>query len=279
MKNSGFTLTVWLGMTLSALGCGAPAASGEADALGSEEQSMRQTTTAMSLETFRALGTTSLERCARAISAAECKDELDYGLGEGLITLDAYNWGLTNGYYPVIGRRNTVDAVCKCGCFEANALILTQNQNGVSAWVPAKDITTDTKLFALNEEATLSRPTFNTQSILASTKGEEIPALFVFELDNGHSLKVTQNHGMLLSDGRVVEARTLDTGAEFVALDGSTVRVNNLRFETTTQDVYNFEVDSLGLAGHIIAAEGVLVGDMAWQNQLGRELGSIAVRR
>ncbi|MFY0582271.1 Hint domain-containing protein [Cystobacter fuscus] len=278
MKNSGFTLTVWLGMTLSALGCGDVAAPSGMESSEFAEQSA-QLTAAMGLEQFQTLGLTSVDRCARPISAEECKGELDYGLGQGLITQDAYNWGLANGYYPVIGRRDTVDAVCKCGCFEANTRILTQDAEGFSAWIAAKDITKETTLFALNETATLSRPSFNTKSILASTKGAEHPALYVFELDNGNTLKVTQNHGMLLSDGRVVEARTLDTGAEFVALDGSRVRVTNLRFEYTQEDVYNFEVESQLSAGHIIAAEGVLVGDMAWQNQLGRELGSIAVRR
>lgn len=278
MKNSGFTLTVWLGMTLSALGCGDVAAPSGMESSEFAEQSA-QLTGAMGLEQFQTLGLTSVDRCARPISAEECKGELDYGLDQGLITIDAYNWGLTNGYYPVIGRRNTVDAVCKCGCFEASTRILTQDAEGFSAWIAAKDITKETTLFALNETATLSRPSFNTKSILASTKGAEHPALYVFELDNGNTLKVTQNHGMLLSDGRVVEARTLDTGAEFVALDGSRVRVTNLRFEHTQEDVYNFEVESQFSAGHIIAAEGVLVGDMAWQNQLGRELGSIAVRR
>ncbi|WP_245919022.1 Hint domain-containing protein [Melittangium boletus] len=242
---------------------------------------MHQTAVPMTLAQFQSLGAMSDQagRCVGGISYNECKEELDWGLSQNLITAETYYWGLNNGYYPVIDRHNTIGAVCKCGCFEANSLILTQNKQGVSAWVPAKQITSETSLFSLNEEATLSRPSFNAKSIKVSTKGEEKPALFVFELSNGHSLKVTQNHGMLLSDGRVVEARSLSAGAEFVALDGSLVRVNNLRFEYTTEDVHNFEVDAQDLAGHIIAAEGVLVGDLAWQNQLSRELGSIAVRR
>lgn len=308
MKNSGFALTVWLGMTLSALGCGDAAGVVEADELKSTAQTLESlrpiedveqlpedpgggggggggsvptTGTAMSLATFQLLGSQSDAslRCSGAISAAQCQEELAYGLSINLITLEAYNWGLANGYYPVIDRNNVIGAICKCGCFEANSLILTQDEQGTTAWVPAKDIKTSTTLFALNEAATLSQPTFDVKSIKAATRGEEKPALYAFELDNGRTLKVTQNHGMLLSNGRVVEARTLGVGAEFVALDGSTVRVRDLRFEHTAEDVYNFEVNAQGSAGHIIAAEGVLVGDLAWQNQLSRELGSIAVRR
>jgi hypothetical protein len=239
------------------------------------------TGTPMSLATFQYLGYQSdvAVRCTGAISAAQCQEELAYGLNLNLITPEAYYWGLANGYYPVIDRNNVIGAICKCGCFEANSLILTQDEQGASAWVPAKDIKTSTTLFALNEAATLSRPTFDAKSIKVATRGEETPALYAFGLDNGRTLKVTQNHGMLLSDGRVVEARTLGVGAEFVALDGSTVRVRELRFEHTAEDVFNFEVNAQESAGHIIAAEGVLVGDLAWQNQLSRELGAITVRR
>ncbi|OJH36461.1 hypothetical protein [Cystobacter ferrugineus] len=305
MKNSGFTLTVWLGMTLSTLGCGDATGVVEADELKSNAQTLEAlrpiedveqlpedpgggggggvptTGTPMSLATFQALGAQSDAslRCTGAIGPDACQAELAYGLSINLITLAAYNWGLANGYYPVIDRHNNIGAVCKCGCFEANALILTRDEQGTTAWVPAKDIKTSTTLFALNEAATLSRPTFDAKSIKSATRGEEKPALYAFELDNDRTLKVTQNHGMLLSDGRVVEARTLGVGAEFVALDGSTVRVRDLRFEHTAEDVYNFEVSAQDPAGHIIAAEGVLVGDLAWQNQLSRELGSIAVRR
>ncbi len=283
MKNSGFALTVWLGMTLSVVGCGDAAGVGEVDALEKREHAVdvQQLTGAMDLATFQALGSQSdlAGRCVSGISYAECQGELAYGLSLNLITQETYNWGLANGYYPVIDRRNNIGAVCKCGCFEANSLILTQDEQGTSAWIPAKDIKTTTTLFALNEAATLSRPTFDAKSIKAATRGEETPALYAFGLDNGRTLKVTQNHGMLLSDGRVVEARTLGVGAEFVALDGSTVRVRELRFEHTAEDVFNFEVNAQESAGHIIAAEGVLVGDLAWQNQLSRELGSIAVRR
>ncbi|WP_148273434.1 Hint domain-containing protein [Stigmatella aurantiaca] len=234
----------------------------------------------MSLATFQSLAGSNEGRCSGAASQAQCNADLSYALSMQLITTAAYNWGLANGYYPVVDRHNQIGAICKCGCFEANALILTESVNGASnKWIAAKDVTKDTKLVSLDETSKLSRPGMKSQSVKALTHGKELPALYVFSLSNGRDLKVTQNHGMLLSDGRVVEAKTLSAGAEFVGLDGSTVRVNTISFERTKREVFNFEVDTQSKQGHIIAAEGVLVGDLAWQNQLSSELGAISIRR
>lgn len=274
------------------MGCGGAADPGQASALARMEQGAvcldcegggggeKAVVTPMDLPRFQELAGTNMFRCNEEILEPECQAELNDALAKGFITRAAYDWGWQNGFYPIVSALSgKVAAVCKCGCFEGNALILSQDSDGVPAWFAANKIKDDMQLVALDDNATLSTPTFASKTIKALTHGEERPALYVFNLDNGRKLKVTQNHGMLLSDGRVVEAKTLGVGAEFVAMDGSIVRVTNLDFEFTDKEVYNFEVNTQRSAGHIIAAEGVLVGDLAWQNQLGHELGSIAVRR
>jgi len=115
MKNSGFVLSVWLGMTLSALGCG-PADPGEREVLGRSEQAMssgdmHQSAVPMSLAQFQSAAD-PLGRCG--VDAQVCVEELDYGYSRGLLTYDAYVWGLRNGYYPVISRVDVIQAVCKC---------------------------------------------------------------------------------------------------------------------------------------------------------------------
>ncbi|RYG21516.1 hypothetical protein EON82_18675 [bacterium] len=84
---------------------------------------------------------------------------------------------------------------------------------------------------------------------------------------------------MVLEDGRVVAASEVQPGSNFVGVDGKTVRILGIEREQTTGDVYNFEVGATKNQGHIIAAEGVLVGDLAWQNRLKAELGAIQVRK
>ncbi len=293
MKFHGVMTTALFSMALSVVGCGEAANPSDATDIPSEVASRLMseptemgdgemgTLSAMTLATFQSLaaGSDAAGRCVSGNTVSYCNGELDYAYNIGLITLEAYNWGRANGYYPVIDRNNVIQAVCKCGCFESNTLILTEGADGSPVWLKAKDIMTDMSLFSLDEASALSQPVMSMKPIKARTHGEEGPALYVFKLDNGRKLKVTQNHGMLLSDGRVVEARTLDVGAEFVDLEGKIVRVVDLDFKFTKGEVYNFEVDAADDSGHIIAAEGVLVGDLAWQNQLSKEIGSIVVRK
>jgi len=233
----------------------------------------------MDLPTFQRLAGVNTARCNEAISEAEGKEELRYALSHNLITCDSYRWGFNNGYYPGVDKDDKIIAVCKWGCFEAKTLILTAAGIGSSRWTPAGQIKPGSELASLDEASTLSQPKLVAKPITAMTHGSEAPALYVFEFDNGRRLKVTQHHGMLLSDGRVIPAKNISVGARFVAVDGHIVRVSNITLAETKDEVYNFEVAAEAKAGHFLAAEGVLVGDLAWQNQLGSELGSIAVRR
>ncbi|ATB32984.1 hypothetical protein [Melittangium boletus] len=70
----------------------------------------------MSLAQFQALAASSDQagRCVHGIGNLECVAELDYGLSVDLITLAAYHWGISSGYYPVIDRYNRIQAVCGC---------------------------------------------------------------------------------------------------------------------------------------------------------------------
>ncbi|OJH42041.1 hypothetical protein [Cystobacter ferrugineus] len=125
MKNSGFALTVWFGMTLSALGGAAEA--GEVDTFESTRQAVereqdmegepgdaRLLGVPMDLARFQALAVQSDQagRCVGAISYDQSQQELAYALSMDLITLEVYYWGLANGYYPVVNRYNIISAVC-----------------------------------------------------------------------------------------------------------------------------------------------------------------------
>jgi|GEM_PF-5363642 len=72
--------------------------------------------TSMSLAQFQALAAANEQagRCVHGIGNLECAGELNYGLSVNLLTLAAYHWGNSNGYYPVIDRNNRIQAVCGC---------------------------------------------------------------------------------------------------------------------------------------------------------------------
>jgi hypothetical protein len=43
--------------------------------------------------------------------------------------------------------------------------------------------------------------------------------------------------------------------------------------------VFNFLTTGKTKKGHLIVAEGIIVGDLMWQNTLGNELNEVAVRQ
>jgi hypothetical protein len=101
----------------------------------------------------------------------------------------------------------------------------------------------------------------------------------VFALSNGARLRVTQHHPMILEDGVIVEAAQVEAGASFIGVGGQAVAVASITRESTKEDVFNFQTVGDTQLGHVIVANGVLVGDLKLQNELAAEQASIELRR
>ena len=231
-------------------------------------------------EEIECLASANSSRCGNGLPRDLCTENNDRALRNGLVSRDAYDWLQSNGYCAVnIDGVHMIVAICPVGCFEEDTLILSLGEDGSEKWVPVKNVTKDVKLFGLNANALLSSPTLNGRAIKRMAYGPEETALFVFTMSNGSVLRVTQNHGMLLSDGRVIEARQVVEGDLFIDLKGSEVAVKSIARESTSADVYNFFLDVETPQEHILAAEGILVGDLAWQSTLASELNSISLRK
>lgn len=226
------------------------------------------------------LASANSSRCGNGLSRSLCTENNNRALNNGLVTQDAYDWLQDNGFCAVnIDGVHMIVAICPVGCFEEDTLVLSLGADGSEKWVPVKEVTKDVKLFGLNANAVLSSPSLDSRAIERMAYGPEETDLFVFTMSNGSVLRVTQNHGMLLSDGRIVEARKVVEGDLFVELNGSEVAVESITRAPTSADVYNFFLDVETPQEHILAAEGILIGDLAWQSTLASELNSISLRR
>ncbi|WP_299004061.1 hypothetical protein [uncultured Shewanella sp.] len=238
---------------------------------------------AMDLEQFQATATNSDKnvRCIGGISTAECRVELDYALENNLITQRSYDWGVANGYYPVIDRNDRIGAICKCGCFESSTNIsVFSATDGGHIDIAASEVNKSHQLVALSSNASLSSLIVEDFAINAIAQGEEEQLLYVFGLADGTMLKVTQHHGMLLSTGEMVAAKDVTETDSFIsAITQEPVEIVKITREKTFNDVYNFETNGTDDVNHIIIAEGVYVGDLVWQNQLASELGQIKLRQ
>ncbi len=236
---------------------------------------------AMDLDAFQRLAfqTDTSGRCMDiGIGPNECRAELDYALNHGLITRRAYDWALANGYYPVINRHGQINAICKCGCFEGETQISVR-LNGKELTIAAKDVTRQHQLKALSADATLSALHQEFLPVQTLTAGPEKPELYQFALSNGRKLTVTQHHGMVLSDGRVVAAKDVTADQRFLSANGEVVDIDRIARLPASGEVVNFETSGQDDLNHIIVAEGVLVGDLIWQNQRSADLGRIVLRQ
>lgn len=223
------------------------------------------------------------QRCGTALPQATCFQMIDSAFAIGLLTADGANWLRSNGFCPVhfdAGEGDLIYDFCPMGCFAAETQILTRGgDDGQSRYKPASKITGNDTLMSMTDDASLQRFALAGRPLDRIVHGPEEPALYAFALANGATLRVTQHHPMVLDSGRIVEAEQVAADMVFVGSDGAPVAIRSIARTPAVDDVFNFQTAADTQLGHIIVAEGILVGDLKLQNELAAEASSIAARR
>jgi hypothetical protein len=89
----------------------------------------------------------------------------------------------------------------------------------------------------------------------------------IFEIQTARgSLRLTGEHPVLKSDGRIVFAKDLRTGDELIRVDGSFDPVKQISTVVHHGKVYNLRPSSSNLLENIIVAQDFLVGSSQYQN-------------
>lgn len=234
------------------------------------------------------LGRTTEMRCGTPIPPESCDILNNRALsppnGQApLLTQDGYNLLVFNGFCAMtmdLGMGLQIYDFCPRGCFAADTQILTGiARDGKATYALAASVSQTSTVMSMTDDASLGDVVLAPQSIRRRVHGPEEPDLFVFALANGSTLRVTQHHPMVLDNGKIVQAAQVDARMSFVGLDGRSVGIAAITREKAVDEVYNFETTSETTLGHIIVAEGVLVGDLKLQIELENEEGSIGLRR
>jgi hypothetical protein len=222
-------------------------------------------------------------RCAAPLPPEICNNQNLLAVNNGLVTLDGFSWLSNNGFCAMtvdFGAGLQLYDFCPLGCFASDTQLLTGiTSENKASYARAASLKSPGTLMSLTEDATLDDVVLSPQSIKRMVHGPEEADLYVFQLANGATLRVTQHHPMVLDNGKIVEAAKVTTGVSFVGIDGASVAIQAITREKTPDEVFNFETASETPLGHVIVAEGVLVGDLKIQNEIGREEGSIGLRR
>ena len=222
-------------------------------------------------------------RCAAPLPPDICNNQNQLAVNNGLVTLDGFAWLSNNGFCAMstdFGAGLQLYDFCPLGCFASDTQLLTGiTKENKASYAQASSLNSPGTLMSLTDNASLDDVMLTPQSIKRMVHGPEEAELFVFALASGTTLRVTQHHPMVLDSGKIVEAAKVTTDMSFVGLNGASVAILAITREKTPEDVFNFETASETPLGHVIVAEGVLVGDLKLQNQLGAEEGSIGLRR
>lgn len=225
-------------------------------------------------------------RCGdQQIPAADCPayQNLAY-FTDHCINGTEYSYSQVHSIAPLCSQISptTYIGFCYCGCLERSTGIFVQEpKSGRNLVQRIDEITVGTvAVHALTEDATLSRVRYEPRGVEARTAGSENKPLVVLHLTDGAVLAATELHAILLSTGVMVAAKDLEVGQRMVHQDGSFSTIGSITREPTKDDVFNVLTNAgLSHKGHMIVANGLIVGDLMWQNTLVKDLNSVIVRQ
>lgn len=223
-------------------------------------------------------------RCdeAQEMTAFECADTRSKAKNAKCITDEGRNFAKGNAWATFCAGSSLI-LVCPCSCFDASTQIMTGTIDKPS-WMDAAEITKDDRLVTLSDNAQMSQfnkaSSYTTRDLKWTTYGPEDNQMYVFELSNGSSLSVTQNHALLLDNGVAKAAKDITLFDTLVSYLGEEVAILNIsRRPAEDGNVYNFLVDGNTTESHFIIGEGVIVGDTVWQDYYGKLLNQIVIRK
>jgi len=221
-------------------------------------------------------------RCAHIpIGPEKCASIQAKALKDKCITKEEYDYAVASNYLPSCAEGMLI-GVCTCGCFAPETRIGVINPNDKSEWIRIDILAqqpNNYQLWTLGKASSLSHPKLKARELQRVTHGPESKALFYISVASGSRLGLTEEHAVLLSDGTMVDASELSVGQHLVNLRGQKDEIVDIERVKTAGDVFNVLSSGKSDLSHLILAEGLIVGDLAWQNSLRKEKASIEIRQ
>lgn len=229
-------------------------------------------------------------RCgSNQLPVSECAQyqDLAYSNGAGCITATEYNYAKANLIAPMCSPFDATQFIgfCRCGCFQEGTRIYSYNPaTGGADWIKIESMLDkgfDQELFTVAQHATLSDMMLDSAGIRAMTVGPEEKPLIVIETVTGKVVGLTETHGVLLANGTMTTAGKLTADDVLVNADGEAEAIASLTLRSTNSDVYNVLTDASfdDKNGHLVVAEGLILGDLYWQNILESEMKQFEIRQ
>ena len=174
---------------------------------------------------------------------------------------------------------NKIISACPCSCFDSSTNLLSTDESGNYVWLKVTEFKTGKSVVTLSEDSTVSNLALKNNTTSYKTQGPEAKPIYILATEEGNALKVTGDHGVLLADGRMVAAKDVKINDSFVSLSGPEKVLKIDRVPASGGEVHNILVDTKVKQEHLVIADGIVVGDLLWQNSLGSELNSVLLRQ
>ncbi|WGL60483.1 hypothetical protein QEJ31_02560 [Pigmentibacter sp. JX0631] len=223
-------------------------------------------------------------RCMSSeLNPDQCKEEREYAYAVGCINKTEYLSLEKFNSFPNCNRINKLTSWCSCGCFESGSRIFSVDKKTNKAdYYSINNVISNFsnyKVVTLKTSSTLSKIETQEVDIRGISIGEEKNHLIVFTAENNQNLSVTQDHAILLSTGKIVQAKDVKLTDKLVKSNGQAIKIVSIKKKYATAEVLNILNDSSNKKQNILFVEGFIVGDLSWQNNLKSSLNSILLRK
>lgn len=169
-----------------------------------------------------------------------------------------------SGGSPDVSQGNDLALVGLCvpGCYTPEQEIMTEQGAFPIEAAYKREVES---VMALTMGASMGDIEFAPQSIQSFVAGETAETVYVLEGDGGQRLEVTAEHPMVLSNGKIVEAWTLEPGDEVLGSNGRPIVLEEIGTFMFEGVVWNVRPESENKQENILSAQGFLTGSHRFQ--------------
>jgi hypothetical protein len=175
---------------------------------------------------------------------------------------------------------NGVDRRCQCGCFAEETLFAS-----ATGPVTGRELINKSKeeSFSLSSLDSLERLTQTVREINGIIFGPEKELAYLIVTDSGRKVTVSSQHPILTvnAQGKMLSVKAviaLSTGDFVLNDEGSADRVKSIVTQKYDGQMVNFNVISDDSTNHFVTANGIILGDNAWQQRLASVHSRILLR-
>lgn len=229
-----------------------------------------------------------IARCMdKPVPEPECEARRLSMLKAGCISQEEYETLKKFGSFAIcmdFGDGIELQSWCPCGCFHPDSMISVSIEAQDTAQTRAIEITNNPhkfKILHLSKNTSFSQFELTSSSVKFSTTGLEEKPLVAIEIDDGRILRLTEKHPVLTAKGTMIFAKDLNLNDLLVDQNGKPIKIANLTSEQFDGEVVNFMIDEeiSSMSEHVIFANRIAVGDLAWQSSLEDEISQVFIRQ